>query len=154
VVFGARQLRLKRLVALKVVRDADLADAEHFGRFLAEPEAVARLQHPNIVQIHDVGEHRGRPYFALEYVEGGSLARRLSAGPLMAGAAAELVETLARAMHYAHGCGVVHRDLKPANILLQRTDEESRGRLSAVLCPVSSVFSPKITDFGLAKLLG
>ena len=93
------------------------------------------MQHPHIVQIYEVGEAWGRPYFALEYVDGGSLERPLQGKPQPARAAAELMETLARAVHYAHQQGLIHRDLKPANVLLTREG------------------APKLTDFGLAKPL-
>src|SRR5262249_2200807 len=121
IVYKARQVRLKRLVALKMIRDGDQVGAKERQRFRAEAEAAARLQHPNIVQIHAIGEHDGRPYLALEYVDGVSLA----GAALPVREAAALVETLARAMHHAHQRGVIHRDLKPANILLQKlaTDE-------------------------------
>ena len=104
-------------------------------RFRAEAEVVARLKHPQIVEIYDIGEADGQPYFALEFIEGGSLAQKLNGAPMPPLPAAALVETLARAMHHAHQGGVLHRDLKPANILLT-----ADGR-------------PKITDFGLAKPL-
>src|SRR5262249_30799727 len=107
-----------------------------------EAEAVARLQHPNIVQIHDVGEAAGRPFFALEYVAGGSLAERLAGQPLPPRDAARLVETLAEAMHLAHSRNLVHRDLKPANILLTGGDET----------PISQC-QPKVADFGLVRQL-
>jgi serine/threonine protein kinase len=159
VVYQARQLGLERLVALKMIRDGALASDQELARFRTEAEAVARLQHPHIVQIHEVGEADGQPYFALEYVAGGSLADRLAGTPLPAGEAARLVETLARAIHYAHQRGIVHRDLKPANILLQRSEirgqksEEDNGRLaSSDLCPLTSDLCPRITDFGLARL--
>ena len=132
VVYGARHLALNRRVALKVIRG--FAGRDEVARFRAEAEAVARLQHPNIVQIYEVGEHAGLPYLALEFVDGGSLAARLRSSPLSSRAAAELVATLARAVQHAHLRGVVHRDLKPGNILL------------------TSEGSPKIADFGLAKL--
>ena len=99
--------------------------AEEVGRFCAEAEAVARLQHPNIVQIHEVGGHDGVYYLALEYVSGGSLDRQLAGTPQEPRAAARLIETLARAVHHAHERGILHRDLKPANILLSG---ESSGR--------------------------
>jgi serine/threonine-protein kinase len=133
VVYKARQTALKRLVALKMVLSGEHAGAHELARFKAEGEAVARLQHPNIVQIYDVGQQQGRPYFSLEYVEGGSLAGKLSGTPQPPRVAAGLIETLARAMQYAHERGIVHRDLKPANILLKADG------------------TPKITDFGLAK---
>jgi serine/threonine-protein kinase len=94
------------------------AGAEELLRFRTEAEAVARLQHPHIVQIHEVGEAQGKPFFSLEYIEGGSLDKWIEGVLLPPRRAAELVETLARAMHYAHEHGIIHRDLKPANILL------------------------------------
>jgi serine/threonine protein kinase/DNA-binding SARP family transcriptional activator len=133
VVYQARQVQLNRLVALKMIRAGEHAGPEDLARFRAEAEAVARLQHPHIVQIFEVGEHAGLPFFALEYLEGGSLQHRLQGSPLPAREAAQLVQTLARAIHAAHQRGIIHRDLKPANVLL---DQDGR---------------PKITDFGLAK---
>ena len=135
VVYKAEQTKLKRLVALKMVLGGAVAGAQQFERFRAEAEAVARLQHPNIVQIYEVGEHDGLPFFSLEYCAGGSLAQRLDGTPLPTREAATLVETMARAMHAAHARHIVHRDLKPANVLL------------------SGDGTPKITDFGLAKKL-
>jgi serine/threonine-protein kinase len=122
VVYRAWQVSLKREVALKMILGGAHAGAEQLGRFRTEAEAAARLHHPNVVQIHDIGAHEGRPFVALEYVDGGSLAEHLKHMPLRAETAAELVETLARAMHVAHGLGVIHRDLKPANILLQKSE--------------------------------
>ncbi len=154
VVYLAWQERLRRLVALKMVLAGVHAGEQAVVRLRVEAEAVGRLQHPNIVQIYEVGDHEGRPYFALEYVSGGSLARKLGGKPLPARSAAQLVETLARAMHYAHQQGIVHRDLKPGNILLalDRGGKEggpsSLGLDSWLLTAV-----PKITDFSLAKLL-
>ncbi len=135
VVYKARQGKLRRLVALKMILAGEYAGERELARFRTEAEAVARLQHPNIVQIFEVGEHDGHPYFSLEFVDGGSLAQKLDGTPLPPQQAARLVETLARAMHAAHQAGVVHRDLKPANVLL------------------TSDGTPKITDFGLAKRL-
>jgi predicted Ser/Thr protein kinase len=135
VVFKARQHSLKRLVALKVIRAWLYADGEVAARFRAEAEMAARLQDPRIIQVYEAGEHRGQGYLALEYASGGSLQRRFSGQPQDPRSSAELVETLARAVHYAHERGVVHRDLKPANVVL--TEEGA----------------PKITDFGLAKVL-
>jgi tetratricopeptide (TPR) repeat protein len=135
IVYKARQLRLKRLVALKMILAGEHAGPDQVARFRIEAEAVARLQHPNIVQIHDVGEQDGRPYFSLELVTGGSLAQKLKGTPLPEREAAQLVELLARAVQVAHERGIIHRDLKPGNVLL--TPEGS----------------PKITDFGLAKRL-
>jgi serine/threonine protein kinase/tetratricopeptide (TPR) repeat protein len=168
IVYKARQVRLKRLVALKMILAGSHPDAEILARFLVEAETVARLQHPNIVQIHEIGEYKGQPYLCLELVEGGSLAQLLAAAPLPARPAAELVETLARAVHVAHERGIVHRDLKPANILLQPNPKsEIPSMKSETRKPKSekaggavsdfgfrfSDFSPKVTDFGLAKRL-
>jgi eukaryotic-like serine/threonine-protein kinase len=149
VVYEAHDLKLKRRVALKMIKSGEWASPEEVARFRAEAEAVARLQHPNIVQIYAVGEQDGRPYLALEFIDGGSLEALLSAKPLPAPEAAALVETLARAVHYAHQCGIVHRDLKPANVLL------TRGGTHAPADSISLAVShcPKVTDFGLAKRL-
>lgn len=135
VVYKARHTRLDRIVALKMIIHGGHASAESTARFLTEARAVARLQHPHIVQIHEIGDEAGLPFFALEFVEGGSLDRILAGTPQPPLKAAQLLETLARAMHYAHQQGIVHRDLKPANIL------------------VAGDGQPKITDFGLAKQL-
>jgi ABC-type amino acid transport substrate-binding protein len=135
VVYRAWQVSLKRTVALKMVLAGPHAGAAELARFRVEAEAVARLQHPNIVHIYEIGAHDGAPCFSLEYVDGGSLAQKLAGKPLSGRDAAVLTETLARAMHHAHQRGVVHRDLKPANVLLTADG------------------TPKITDFGLAKRL-
>jgi serine/threonine protein kinase len=108
VVYKARHLRLKRTVALKMLRAGTAAGREELARFRVEAEVIAGLQHPNIVQIFDIGEWDGRPFLALEYVEGPSLAERLGGTPLPPRIAAELVEALARAVHYAHQQGVIH----------------------------------------------
>jgi eukaryotic-like serine/threonine-protein kinase len=151
VVYKARQVALKRLVALKMILAGQHAGPGEVARFRREAEAVARLQHPNIVQIYEVGEHDGRPYLALEYVDGGSLAQRLREAPSAVREAAELVETLARAVDYAHRRGIVHRDLKPANVLLVRSDP-IHGVLLGTGPAEAGHYEPKITDFGLAKL--
>jgi WD40 repeat protein/serine/threonine protein kinase len=135
VVYRARHLRLNRPVALKMILAEAHADPDVMARFRAEADAVAQVQHPNIVQIYDVGESAGRPYLTFELVEGKSLAARAAGAPQPVRDVARLVEKLARAIHHAHGRGVIHRDLKPANILMTADGE------------------PKITDFGLAKRL-
>lgn len=141
VIYKARQLQPRRLVALKMILAGEHASSEALARFRREAEAVARLAHPHIVPIHEVGEHHGRPYLVLEYVEGGSLGQKLSDGPLPPRQAAALLAQLADTVHFAHGKGVIHRDLKPANILLVP---------SAGADPPGI---PKIADFGLAKQL-
>jgi WD40 repeat protein len=146
VVYKARQRVPSRLVALKMILAGPHASAGDLDRFRREADAVARLQHPNIVQIYEVGEADGRPYCALEYVEGASLGRQLRGTPLPPRRAAQLVETLARAVHHAHQHDVVHRDLKPDNILLIR-EGQTPGEA------VPALDAPKITDFGLAKRL-
>jgi WD40 repeat protein/serine/threonine protein kinase len=159
IVYKARQVRLNRLVALKMILVGADAGPAALDRFRREAEAIASLQHPHIVQIYEVGEHAGRPYLALELVEGGSLAQYLNGKPLPSRPAAALVERLAHVVHYAHQRGLVHRDLKPANILLQIADcrlqiERQAGELSSqsAICNLQSAI-PKITDFGLAKRL-
>jgi ABC-type amino acid transport substrate-binding protein len=135
VVYKARQKGLGRVVALKMILAGGHAGADELARFRTEAEALARLQHPNIVSVHEVGEHEGKPFFSLEFCTGGSLDRKLAGKPQPPREAAELVEKLARAVQAAHDKGVVHRDLKPANVLLGEGG------------------TPKVTDFGLAKKL-
>jgi WD40 repeat protein len=158
VVYGAWHLNLKRPVALKMLLAGGHADAENRDRFRAEAEIVARLQHPNIIEVHEIGEHEGLPYFALEYIDGGNLEQQLNGTPWPAAPAAQLIETVARATHYAHQRGVIHRDLKPANILLQRRSglpapqPEPEGTKSAAPAAFRLAdYEPKISDFGLAK---
>jgi len=134
-VYQARQTKLGRVVALKMILSGAHAGEADLARFRTEGEAIARLQHPNIVQIYEVGEQGGLPFFSLEFCGGGSLEKKLNGTPLPPQEAAALVETLARAMDAAHQKGVIHRDLKPANVLLAEDG------------------TPKITDFGLAKKL-
>jgi serine/threonine protein kinase/WD40 repeat protein len=157
VVYKARHGRLQRLVALKMILAGAYAGTHELARFRTETEAVARLRHPHIVQIYEVGEQDGQPYFALEFCEGGSLAQRLDGTPLPPGSAAQLVETLARAVQAAHQAGIVHRDLKPANILLTFSGRSQTGADEASPAPLSerrlNEWTPKITDFGLAKKL-
>jgi serine/threonine-protein kinase len=135
VVYLARQRSLKRPVALKMILAGLHADSTARLRFRTEAEAVARLQHPNIVQIHEVGEYDGKPFLSLEYAAGGNLLRKVAGTARPERESARLVETLARAVHYTHQRGILHRDLKPTNVLLTADG------------------TPKITDFGLAKVL-
>jgi tRNA A-37 threonylcarbamoyl transferase component Bud32 len=130
VVYKARQVSLNRVVAVKMVLSAS---EEAVRRFIAEAEAAANLQHPNIVAIHEIGEHEGQYYFSMDYVEGPNLAELLADGPLTPERAARYLKTIAEALHFAHQRGTLHRDLKPQNILI---DGEDR---------------PRITDFGLAR---
>jgi serine/threonine protein kinase len=176
VVYKARQVGLNRTVALKMIRLRGHPGTDAIGRFRREAEAVGRLQHPNLVQIHEIGWHDGLPYICQEYVEGCSLAERLAGKPQPFDWSAKLLETLARAMEYAHNRGIIHRDLKPANVLLQIADcrleiarpaESADPRRSPVKrrapeprqAPEQSALLnlqsaiPKITDFGLAKPL-
>ena len=118
VVYRARQLKANRVVAIKMILALAHASPQDRLRFQIETEAVARLQHPNIVQLYEVGEIQGQPFFSLEFCGGGALDTYLQTWQPTPQEAAELIETLARAMHYAHLRGVVHRDLKPANVLL------------------------------------
>ncbi|HEY7309804.1 MAG TPA: serine/threonine-protein kinase [Gemmataceae bacterium] len=155
VVYKARQPGLKRLVALKMILSGEHAGTDELARFRAEAESVARLQHPNIVQIYEVGEYQGRSFFSMEYVEGGTLADRLRGAPQAPEQSAQLIRTLALAMAAAHQHHVIHRDLKPANVLLA-----SGGRQPPVveeptedLRPPLAECVPKISDFGLAKRL-
>ena len=155
VVYRARREGLDRDVALKMVLAGAAAAPADLDRFRSEALAVARLQHPNIVQVYDVGEQDGQPFLALEYVSGGSLADRLDGTPLPPRQAAEILLPLARAVHHAHERGIIHRDLKPANVLLASGAAsaprvtQTRGADAAPLA--ESV--PKITDFGLVKRL-
>jgi WD40 repeat protein/serine/threonine protein kinase len=175
VVYKARQTALDRLVALKMIVPAR-ASTEDLERFRREARAVAALQHPNIIQIYEVGDRDGLPYFSLEFAAGGNLADRLAGKPQPPAASAALVETVARAIHYAHEHGFVHRDLKPSNILLQEihhkdpkdikdtkdTKDNEKGQPkdkpafgpSGPLCLGGESFFPKIGDFGLVRRFG
>jgi tetratricopeptide (TPR) repeat protein/tRNA A-37 threonylcarbamoyl transferase component Bud32 len=133
VVYKARQKSLNRLVALKMLLHTGHARPEDMARFHVEAEAIAHLQHPNIVQVFEIGEHEGCPFFSLEFVEGQSLSAKIDSTPQPPAEAARLVQQVAEAMDVAHRRGIIHRDLKPANILLTTEGQ------------------PKVTDFGLAK---
>jgi eukaryotic-like serine/threonine-protein kinase len=133
VVYKAWQGALNRTVAVKMLRSGSLAGDSEVKRFRSEARAAAKLQHPNVVAIHEVGEHEGRLYFTMDYIQGPNLAEVVHGAPLSAERAARYVKTIAEAVHYAHQQGILHRDLKPANILLDSNDQ------------------PRITDFGLAK---
>jgi len=135
VVCKAWQVKHHRFVALKMITAGSETNRVKLKRFKAEAETVARLSHPNIIQIYEVGEHHGSPYIAIEFCPGGTLAKKLAGTPLQPQAAAVLVTKLAEAMGTAHAQRIIHRDLKPANILLTAEGE------------------PKIGDFGLAKRL-
>jgi serine/threonine-protein kinase len=165
IVYKARHLRLNRTVALKMLLAGAYAGPDDRQRFLREAEAVAGLRHANIVQVHDMGEHDGRPFFTMEYIEGGSLAQKLMGTPQCVHYAAAWVATLADAVQVAHQGGIIHRDLKPANILLQQKPQNPNpnspmGNPNAVSlspapgsdldCRIAD-FEPKIVDFGLAR---
>lgn len=135
VVYRAKQISLNRVVALKMILAGRLAQKEDVVRFRAEAESAAGLSHPNIVAVFDVGEVGGQHFFSMEFIEGKSLAQRLSNGPLPTREAARITRRIAGAIHYAHVRGILHRDLKPSNIIMDPNGE------------------PQITDFGLAKRL-
>jgi hypothetical protein len=160
VVFKARQVALNRVVALKMILPGVHPGGDERARFRREAEAVARLQHPNVVQVFEVGEHHGQPFFSLEFCPGGSLGQKLQGTPLRNREAAALVQTLAEAVHAAHEAGVVHRDLKPANVLLAQSTSAGKERPAAeglatgqAAEPRLAGWVPKISDFGLAKNL-
>jgi serine/threonine protein kinase/WD40 repeat protein len=157
VVYKARQPHLGRIVAVKRLRFSD-QDASDIERFFREAEAVARLHHPNIVQVYQVGEDDGRPFLALEYVPGPTLADYLNGAPVDPRSAAECLRKVASAVHHAHKQGIIHRDLKPANVLLEppadtvhSTSTEDLRRTDA---PPLSSYEPRVTDFGLARQIG
>jgi serine/threonine-protein kinase len=163
VVYKARQKSLDRIVALKMVREAHLATDADRARFRTEAEAAARLKHPNIVTVHEVGAVSGQAYLCMEFIGGQTLAQKVRAdGPLPPREAAHLVAVIAQAVHHAHSQGILHRDLKPANILLSGEPSAPSVESKAVDSPIvelshsafripRSAFLPKVTDFGLAK---
>jgi serine/threonine protein kinase len=162
VVYKARQVALNRVVALKMIRAGEGADQLELARFRQEAEAVAGLNHPHVLPVYDFGEYRGLPYFTMEFVAGGSLARLLAAGPLPPREAAALLETLARTVQYVHDRHIVHRDLKPDNILLAadargdaQIGEENKEQSPAgsSICVSLRTSAAKIADFGIAKRL-
>lgn len=134
IVYRARQRGLQRMVALKLLPGSPFGGSETRERFQVEASAAARLRHPGIVAVHEIGQHQGQPFFSMDLIEGESLAARLKTGPLPAHFAAQVLAAVARAVHYAHTQGVIHRDLKPSNILLDAANQ------------------PWLTDFGLARL--
>jgi WD40 repeat protein/tRNA A-37 threonylcarbamoyl transferase component Bud32 len=157
VVYRARQRSLNRVVAVKMILAGHLASATDVQRFRTEAEAAANLDHPHIVPIYEVGEHKGNHYFSMKLIEGPSLAQALSSGPsaLSHKEAARLLAAVARAIHHAHQHGILHRDLKPANILLTFSGRSQTGVGQAAPAPLSerplNEHTPHITDFGLAK---
>jgi eukaryotic-like serine/threonine-protein kinase len=158
IIYKARQRGLNRIVAIKMLQTGAKTSSTAMERLRAEAKAVARLQHPNIVQIYEVGEHDGQPFLALEFAAGGSLRDHLDGTPWSAREAAALIEVVARAVEAAHAQGIIHRDLKPANILLQtsvdgRTTNEPVRVSSSSFSLYPSSFLPKVADFGLAKVL-
>ncbi len=158
IVYKARQAGLDRLVALKMIRTGSQTTKEELQRFIVEARVLASLQHPNIIQIYEINLERETPYFSMELVEGGNLDNWLGGRPQPHRQAAEILETMARAIHVAHQNGIVHRDLKPANVLLAKPVSRLShvGRIAEDIGPTApelARITPKITDFGLAKQL-
>lgn len=135
IVYKARQKKLRRIVALKMIQQGQFRSPEVRRRFQNEAETAARLRHPNLVAIHEVGEHKGIPFFSMEYVKGRTLADLARQGRIRPRVVAQLTQTIAETIQYIHSCGVLHRDLKPSNVMLDQNSDV------------------RITDFGLAKQL-
>lgn len=157
VVYKARQVNLNRIVALKMILAGQLASAEDVRRFYQEAESAARLEHPGIVPIFEVGQHEGQHFFSMGYVDGPNLAQVIAEGPLTANDTAAIVLLVTEAIAFAHDRGVIHRDLKPANVLLARPDDATQAvHLAAETGRVLRyrTCQPKVTDFGLAKRTG
>ncbi|HEY2787568.1 MAG TPA: serine/threonine-protein kinase [Fimbriiglobus sp.] len=160
VVYRGWDPTLRRDVAVKVLKSGESSSESERERFRREAEAVARLNHRNVVHLYEVGDHDGRPFLVMEYLPGGTLRTRFGGQSVSPFEAAAMVKTLARAAHHAHAKGIIHRDLKPANVLLEetrlddRTSIMNRETVESILDNRSVVLTPKITDFGLAALLG
>ena len=135
IVYKARQHRLRRIVALKMIHQGQFSSPDARRRFQNEAETVARLRHPNLVTIHEVGEHNGIPFFSMEFIKGRTLSDLAKQGRIRPAVVAQITQSIADTIHYIHGCGVLHRDLKPSNVMIDHN------------CDV------RVTDFGLAKQL-
>jgi serine/threonine protein kinase len=156
--YKARQIRLDRIVSLKLLPPDLRRDLATLARFQREATVIARLHHPNIMQVFDFDQQGGQPYLVMEFVGGCTLTEHVVENPLTPRPAAALLATLARAIHYAHQCGVIHCALKPGSIMLQRDEgrgmrDESEDRLSSSLIPHPSSLVPKIIRFGMARIL-
>ena len=138
VVYKARHARLRKFVALKMIRAGELATEFEVKMFQAEARAAAKLDHPGIVPVHEVGMHAGQHFYSMDYVAGGSLSKLHRDEPVAARRAADLVRQMAEAIHYAHGMGIVHRDLKPANVLLTATGVPRITDAKTVTAPAAS----------------
>ena len=145
VVYKAKQTDLERFVAIKMIHDWQQIAPDILQRFRSEAHALAKLQHPHVVHVYEVGDHQGQPYLVMEFVNGGSLREFISKKPQDPALAVEVVLRLAQAVHAFHKQGIIHRDLKPANILLAQSEDDGSWN--------TSIGCPKITDFGLVKLI-